>query len=313
MPLQTPMGARGVVALRPARRRTLMIPEQRRLLETLAALIAIAIERVHYVEVAQGAVLKIESERLRNSILSALSHDLRTPIAALVGLTESLAMSRHDDPAHDESLIAAMQEEAARMGTLVENLLDMARIESGDVQIQRGWNAIEETIGSALAGLRRALGARQVRTVVPTGLPLVEFDAALIERVVHNLIENAIKYAPPDATIVVEAWTTTDALHFAVEDDGPGLPPDYDTRERQQSVFDKFARGVKESHASGVGLGLAICRAIVEAHGGTIAIDATRQLASRGTRGFRVVVRLPRTAPPAVDDAELDPLLAHTA
>ena len=313
VPLQTPMGARGVIALRPARRRTLMIPEQRRLLETLAALIAIAIERVHYVEVAQGAVLKIESERLRNSILSALSHDLRTPIAALVGLTESLAMSRHDDPAHDASLIAAMQEEAARMGTLVENLLDMARIESGDVRIQRAWNAIEETIGTALAGLRRSLGARHVRTSVPTGLPLVEYDAVLIERVIHNLVENATKYTAPDAAIVIEAWTTTDALHVAVEDDGPGLPPDYDTPERQQSVFDKFTRGVKESPTSGVGLGLAICRAIVEAHGGTIAIDATRHLPPGASRGFRVVVVLPRTAPPSVEDAQPDRVTAEAA
>ena len=305
LPLQTPIRARGVLAIRPARRRLLLIPEQRRLLETLAALVAIAIERVHYVEVAQSAVLRVESERLRNSILSALSHDLRTPIAALAMSIETLAMS-HADPmssSPDSELIAAMQTDVHRMSALVENLLDMARIESGDVTLRRHWHAIEETIGSAVAASRHELAQHVLRTDVPTRLPLVEYDAVLIERVLCNLIENAAKYSPAGSTILIEAHAATTTLSFALEDDGGGVGEDFMQPDRMDSLFDKFTRGARESPTSGVGLGLAICRAIVEAHGGTIAMDPARHLASRpGRRGFRVVVTLPRTDPPAVDE-----------
>ncbi len=303
LPLATPMATRGVLALRPARRRLLMIPEQRRLLETLATLVAIAIERVHYVEVAQDAVVRIESEQLRNSILSALSHDLRTPIAALAGLTETLAMTagtRVDAP-----LIRAMREEVRRMGALVENLLDMARIESGGVTLRRGWHLLEETIGAALAACAGELAGHHVRTSVPPGLPLVAYDAVLIERVLYNLLQNASKYAPPGSTVLVEAASAPGTASFSVEDDGPGPPDAFLADGPSDALFDKFVRGVDESATTGVGLGLAICRAIVEAHGGSIAVDATRRLPPSGRRGFRVTVTLPRAEAPPVDEAAM--------
>ncbi len=301
LPLLTSIRARGVLAIRPTRRRVLMIPEQRRLLETLATLVAIAIERVHYVEVAQGSVLRIESERLRNSILSALSHDLRTPIAAMAGLAETLEM-RNDTTTADAtamraSLIVAMRDEVQRMSALVENLLDMARIESGDVRLNRQWHSIEETIGTALAATGRVLAAHRIETALPRDLPLVEYDAVLIERVLVNLLENAAKYTPPGSTVRIEGRAGPSDLRLTIEDDGPGLPSDYDTPERIETLFDKFTRGERESPRSGVGLGLAICRAIVDAHGGAIRVERPA-----GGRGVRFVVSLPRTGAPAMDD-----------
>jgi len=301
LPLLTSIRARGVLAIRPARRRVLMIPEQRRLLETLATLIAIAIERVHYVEVAQGSVLRIESERLRNSILSALSHDLRTPIAAMAGLAETLEMRNGEAPSPEAtamraSLNAAMRDEVQRMCALVENLLDMARIESGDVRLNRQWHSIEETIGTALAATARLLAGHHVETALPRDLPLVEYDAVLVERVLVNLLENAAKYTPPGSTVRIEGRAGPHDLRLAIEDDGPGLPGDYDTPARIETLFDKFTRGERESPRSGVGLGLAICRAIVDAHGGSIRVEHP------SGHGVRFVVSLPRTGAPAMEE-----------
>ena len=294
LPLLTAARARGVIAVRPTRRRVLLIPEQRRLLETLATLLAIAIERVHYVEVAQGAVLRIESERLRNSILSALSHDLRTPIAAMAGLAETLELRSGADR-EDAALIAAMRDEVARMSALVENLLDMARIESGDVRLDRQWHAIEETIGTALAATRRLLAGHRIETALPRDLPLVRYDAVLLERVLVNLLENAAKYTPPGSTILIGATSGPHDLSVSIEDDGPGLPGDYDTPEKIETLFDKFTRGERESSRSGVGLGLAICRAIVDAHGGRIRIERP------AAGGVRFVVVLPRSDAPTLE------------
>jgi two-component system sensor histidine kinase KdpD len=302
LPLLTPMRARGVLAIKPARRRLLMIPEQRRLLETLAALLASAIERVHYVEVAQGAVVRIESERLRNSILSALSHDLRTPIAAMAGIAEMLEMrmlasdAASQRPEEQRQLVAAMRNEVRHVGTLVENLLDMARIESGDVKLNRQWCSLEETVGTALAANRRLLAGHHVETALPRDLPLVQFDAVLIERVLVNLLENAAKYTPPGSTVRIDARAEHGTVKLIVEDDGPGLPEAYRTPAQIDSLFEKFTRGTRESPQTGVGLGLAICRAIVEAHGGTIVVERPAHA------GLRFVITLPRRDAPSIED-----------
>ena len=298
LPLLTAIRARGVLAIRPTRRRLLMIPEQRRLLETLATLVAIAIERVHYVEVAQGSVLRIESERLRNSILSALSHDLRTPIAAMAGLAETLEMRNADGRATEAGLIAAMRDEVQRMSALVENLLDMARIESGDVRLNRQWHSIEETVGTALAATGRILAGHHVETSLPRDLPLVEYDAVLLERVLVNLLENAAKYTPPGSTVRIVGRAGPGELRLSIEDDGPGLPRIYDTPERLETLFDKFTRGERETPRSGVGLGLAICRAIVEAHGGSIVAERP------APGGIRFAIVLPRAEAPAIEKEE---------
>jgi two-component system sensor histidine kinase KdpD len=265
LPLVAPMRTRGVLALRVPEPGALMASEQRTLLDAFAALAAIALERVHYVEVAQDTEVKMEGERLRNSLLAALSHDLRTPLTALVGLSESLTLSRPELPDHQMELAAALRDEARRMSTLVANLLDMARIQSGGVKLNLQWQVIEELVGSALRACRWQLGARRVEVRMPRELPLVRFDAALLERVLCNLLENAAKYTPPDARIAIEADADagTGALRVRVLDDGPGLPAG-----REDALFEKFVRGQAESSIAGVGLGLAICRAIVDAHGG---------------------------------------------
>lgn len=287
LPLKAAMRTRGVLAIKPDSRRLLMIPEQRRQLETFAALVAIALERVHYVEVAQGATLKIESERLRNSLLSAMSHDLRTPLAALYGLTDTLALSTPALSPAQQDMAEAMRAEARRMNALVANLLDMARIQSGEIRLNLQWQPLEEVVGSALQAARAALGAKRVRTELPRDLPLVQFDAVLIERVLVNLLENAAKYAPQSPEFVIAARTQGGELLVSVSDRGPGVPAG-----QEESIFDKFTRGERESATPGIGLGLAICRAIVGAHQGRIWVDASY------TPGARFCFTLPLGTPP---------------
>ena len=287
VPLKAPMRVRGVLALQPARPRWLLIPEQAQQLATLARQIAIALERVHYVEVAQGAVVEMESERLRNALLGAISHDVRTPLTALIALAESLQTLSPDQHAEAARAIVA---QARQLHALVSNLLDMARLESGGgaVNLRRDWQSVEEVVGSAIRAARHALGDWTVQTELPPDLPLVEFDAVLIERVLVNLLENAVKYGAQP--VVVRATVTTASLVLTVRDHGPGLPAAMQGQEH--TLFDKFTRGQVESATPGVGLGLAICKAVVSAHGGDISA-----LNAEGG-GAEFTVTLPRRAPP---------------
>ncbi|PHV18515.1 two-component system sensor histidine kinase KdbD [Janthinobacterium sp. BJB303] len=300
LPLIAPMRTRGLLALlpleAPTHGRWLLVPEQRQHLDTFAALAAIALERVHYIDVAQGALVQMESERLRNSLLAALSHDLRTPLTSLVGLAESLALSRPALSPAQLDMARSLESETVRMSALVANLLDMARIESGQVRLNLQWQALEEVVGSALRASGPQLQAHRVQTQLAPDLPLVRYDAVLIERVLCNLLENAAKYTPPGSTITVAAGVHGQFLQVRVLDDGPGLPPG-----REEAIFEKFTRGERESNKPGVGLGLAICRAIVEAHGGTI--HAQPQAPGQGAA---IVFSLPLGTPPALPDAELD-------
>jgi two-component system sensor histidine kinase KdpD len=264
LPLKAPIRPRGVLALAPSNPRLIFVPEQHRLLETFAAQIALALERVHFVEVAQGALLKIESERLRNSLLTAISHDLRTPLTALVGLASALE-SDTNLPTRSRELAEAMHEQAVRMSNLVNNLLDMARLQAGEIQLNRQWHVLEEIVGSALRSLRHATAKHNIKASLNPSLPLIYVDSTLIERVLCNLIENATKYTPPGSQIRIDAETRDRELRVTVTDNGPGLPP-----AMIETVFDKFTRGERESATPGVGLGLAICKAIVQAHRGRI-------------------------------------------
>jgi two-component system sensor histidine kinase KdpD len=289
LPLKAPVRTRGVLVFEPADTAQLLIPEQRRLLETCAALIAIALERVHFVTVAQSTLVDMESERLRNSVLAALSHDLRTPLTALVGLSETLAheLAREPGSAGPRAKAVAIRDQALRMAQLVDNLLEMARLEAGRAEVRKDWQSLEELIGSALAALEPALAGRPVEVALPPDMPLVNCDGALIERVFVNLLENATKYTPPGSPIRIEARVAGPMIEIAVEDRGPGLPPG-----RERAIFDKFTRGHPESVVPGVGLGLAICRAIVEAHRGTIRAE------NREGGGARFVFTLPAEEPP---------------
>ncbi len=294
LPLKAPMRSRGVLALQPTQPRLLLVPEQRRQLETFAVLTAIALERVHYVEVAQQATVQIESERLRNSLLSALSHDLRTPLAALYGLADTLVDGTQGEA---QEMARALGAEARRLNAMVGKLLDMARLQSGTVQLDRQWQPIEEVVGSALRSLGPALARHPVRTELPDGLPLVCFDAALIERVLCNLLENAAKYTPSGSAVTIGARVQGEELVVSVSDLGPGLPAG-----REEALFEKFVRGERESATAGVGLGLAICRAIVEAHGGHI--RAGRGDGPPERPGASFGFSLPLGTPPALPQPE---------
>jgi two-component system, OmpR family, sensor histidine kinase KdpD len=298
VPLKAPMRARGVLALELRNPSRLMIPEQGRLLDTFARLIAIATERIHYVDVAQTTIVQMESERLRNSLLSAISHDLRTPLAALVGLADSMSMTQPPPTGQQAELAASMREEALRMNALVNNLLDMASLQSGAVKLNRQWQPLEEVVGSALKSVASSIVDHRIEIDLPEDLPLLDLDAVLIERVLCNLLENAAKYTPTGSTIGIGAAPgARDAIDIWVEDDGPGLPSG-----KESEIFQKFERGQKESATPGVGLGLAICRAIVDAHGGTMRAE------NRRDGGARFVFSLPRGNPPVVDVADECPV-----
>jgi len=248
---------------------------------------------VHYVEVAQQALIRMESERLRNSLLAALSHDLRTPLAAVVGLAESLELTKPELADLQRDTARAIVEEARRMSALVNNLLDMARIESGDVKLRREWQSVEEVVGSALNAARSALTRHRVEVALPSELPLVEFDATLIERVLYNLLENAGKYTPAGTVINIGAEISGDQLLMTVGDHGPGVP-----QAQREAIFDKFTRGSRESATPGVGLGLAISRAIVEAHHGRIWVE------DNAGSGARFCFTLPLGTPPEMPPPE---------
>jgi two-component system sensor histidine kinase KdpD len=294
LPLRAPMRLRGVLAVQPTQPDRLLVPEQRRLLDTCASLVAIALERVHYVDVAQTTTVQMESERLRNSLLSAISHDLRTPLASLMAMADSMSLTQPSPSGAQAKIAQAMRDAARRMSLLVSNLLDMARLESGAVRLNRQWQPLEEVVGSALRGFSEALAGRPVQVSLPDDLPLVHIDAVLIERVLANLLENAVKYTPAGSAIDIDARAASEAIELWVDDHGPGLP-----KGREEELFKKFERGQKESATPGVGLGLAICRAIAQAHGGSIT-GGNRPATAGDSGGARFTLRLPRGEPPQV-------------
>jgi two-component system sensor histidine kinase KdpD len=265
VPLMAPRGPVGVLGVRPRAPDEFDAPERLHELETFANQTALAIERARLAEEAQGAQVQAEAERLRNSLLSSVSHDLRTPLTAISGAVSTVLDNgtRLAEDARRELLDSA-REEAERLGRLVSNLLEMTRIESGALQPRKESHALEEVVGAALQRLRRRLGQRRVTTRLPADLPMVPMDDVLIEQVLVNLLDNAIKYTPPDSPVAIIATATDQALTVEVTDRGPGLPAG-----EEALVFERFYRASPASGRS-AGLGLAICKAIVEAHGGHI-------------------------------------------
>lgn len=288
LPLKAPMRTRGVLLVVPADCVPAAATAQRLQLETCVTLVAIAIERVHFVTVARQATVQMEGERLRTTLLSALSHDLRTPLTAILGSAESMRLSGPALPDGHIALIDAVRDQARRTGELVEKMLDMARLESG-VRLRREWQPLEEIIGSALGARAAMLSTHSVTVVLPQDLPLIECDATLIECLFVNLFENAAKFTPAGCGITITAAVKDDALRIEVVDNGPGIE-----RGREASIFDKFERGKAGTQASGLGLGLAICRAVVEVHGGSM------QAKNAPAGGAVFSIRLPLGDPPSV-------------
>lgn len=259
-------------------------------LEALASLAATALERLHFVDIAQKSQLQMASERLRHSILAALSHDVRTPLTALYGTAEALLLTRPELPAPARQLTQDLRDQALRVSRMVDNLLDMARLQSGRLELRREWQPLEEVVGASIQMLGRAAAGHPVEVRLPPELPLLEFDAVLMERVFCNLLENAFKYAPPGTRVSILAEAGPAEVTVRVEDEGPGFAP-----EQVERVFELFERGAAESALPGMGVGLAICRAIVEAHGGRI------RAGNRAAGGGCVSFTLPRGTPPAIE------------
>jgi two-component system, OmpR family, sensor histidine kinase KdpD len=284
---QTVFGVFGIYPKDPDRFQDL---EQRRLVDAFANQIALAIERTHLAEETARARLQIEAEQLRSTLLSSVSHDLRTPLAVMKGSASTLVDDDLTlDPEARRDLAQALLEETERLDRLVRDLLDMTRLESGAVRLKKEWQPVEEVLGAALTRTERRLGKRPISTSVRGDL-LGCFDAVLIEQVLVNLLENAAKYTPEGSPIDIGAERIENELVIEVSDRGPGVAPGDEVE-----IFEKFRRGAAERAKSGIGLGLTICRAIVVAHGGRIWVENR----SGGGATFKFALPL-RGQPPAV-------------
>jgi two-component system sensor histidine kinase KdpD len=260
VPLLGSSGPVGVLRVEPRRPESLLDPERRLLLDAFTNQIALALEAERNQDDARRAQLSAETERLRSSLLSAVSHDLKTPLAAIIGsATQVLREARVDGTARE--LVVNVRDEAERLSRLVHNLIETTRLESG-VELHKEPLPLEEVLGSALEALTKRLGDRLVRADLPEDLPLVPVDAVLLQQVFVNLLENSAVHAAGAGPIEVTARRDGARVLVTVSDRGPGLPPADLTK-----VFEKFYRG---DTGGGAGLGLAICRAVVEAHGGRI-------------------------------------------
>lgn len=279
----------GVLSVWPDPKSPRMLPDQRHLLEAFSSLIAVAVNRVRLSEQARQAYRLEESERLWMALFNSLSHDLRTPLSSVTGAVTSLLEGGDvfDDSARRE-LLLTIKTEAARLNRLVGNLFDMARVKSGRLQLHKEWCNIEEIIGVAVSRVEDQARNRPLEVTVEQDLPLVHADLALLEQAVVNLLDNALKYSAPGSAVRVAARRTGQSLVVSVTDQGSGIPPaDLDR------VFEQFYRGKNPGQVRGTGLGLTICKAVVEAHGGTIGVQSEQ---GKGTT-FSFALPLTAVAP----------------
>lgn len=240
-------------------------------------------------ELARQAWERVETEFLRNTLLSGVSHELRTPLAAITGAATTIIENKDQLPEHDrDEMLDTIYSEAGRMDRLITNLLDMTRLESGGLAVKKEWQPLQEVVGSALRRLGQRVSGRSIQTDIPADLPLVQIDAVLIEQVLMNLLDNALQYTPAKCPIQIVARAHHRAIEIQVIDAGPGLP--VGTEER---VFQKFFRAGEPENGRGIGLGLAICRGIIQAHGGKI--DAINHRAAGAT--FRFTLPIADDAP----------------
>jgi two-component system sensor histidine kinase KdpD len=269
LPLRASHGAVGVLGVLPNEPWRSIGTERLHLLEAFAGLVALAVERVELAGEAARIRIQMETERLRSSLLSAVSHDLRTPLAVITGGASTLLDSGQSlDPKTRRELLVSILDESDHLNRLVANLLDMTRLEAGALELRKEWQSVEEIVGAALGRMSRQLQDHPVVTHLQGEMPFVPMDDLLIEQVFVNLLENAAKYAPPASPIELKAVMDEGQLVVEVADRGPGLPPDDLDR-----VFEKFYRSTNSAGRPGAGLGLAICRGIVELHGGTITAE----------------------------------------
>lgn len=263
------------------------------LLEALARQLGLALEREKLSREARTAQLEIEAERMRNILLSSVSHDLKTPLTVIAGSASTLLEGPYSlDEAIKAELIQTIYDEAKRLDRLVRNLLEMSRLQSGRAKIHKEWHILEEVIGSALNQMEPHLQGRPVKIDLPSDFPLVNIDALLIERVFINLLDNALKYTPPGTPLEISGRLQDKEIVLEVADGGAGLPSGAVER-----IFEKFYQAAPGA-GRGVGLGLSICRSIVEIHGGRIWVANRPQ----GGAAFSFTLPLSEGAPPLVQD-----------
>lgn len=302
LPLIASQGVVGVLQVSPGSKSCLTLTDDLELLETFANQTALCIEVATLSERTQLAAIQIEREQLRNVLLSSVSHDLRTPLATITGASSSLVEDRLSlNESQKQELAQVILEEAEHLNNHVRNLLEMTKLESGPLTVKKRWHSIEETVGACMTRLERHLTGRQIHIQIPLDLPLVPFDEILIQQVFLNLLENAMKYTPPASDIDIDAHvepagkdTPTGWIEITISDRGPGLKPG-----EEEKIFIKFYRSVAACQHMGVGLGLAICRAIIKAHGGTISA------ANRKGGGAEFRIRLPLDGVPPASIIEL--------
>jgi two-component system sensor histidine kinase KdpD len=291
-PLKAARSRLGVLALVP-RARAELRADQRSFLDVLCRQVAAALERARLAEEAKQAALRAKTEEMRSSLLSAVSHDLRTPLASITGAATSLRDDTNLGPDTRRELVESIVGEAERLERLVANLLDMTRLESGEIALRRDWVPLDEMVGSALTRLESRLGARPVTVSIAAEVPLLNVDPVLFEQVFVNLLENADKYTPARSPLEITAHSAGQRVEVTIADHGPGLPAGAEAH-----IFEKFYRG-PHSGTSGAGLGLAICKGIVQAHGGAIRAE------TRATGGAAFHISLPSAGtPPSVAPEE---------
>lgn len=282
-PLVGSQGTCGAIAIKIAEIERLLLPDERRLLEACASQLALALERDQLAIDAAEARIQAEAEQVRSSLLSSVSHDLKTPLAAIAGASSSLLEVNSLDEATRRQLLETVADEAARLNRLLENILQMSRLEAGASIPSQQWHVLEEIVGSALGRTRRELALHKVSVHLPADLPLIFVDGLLFEQVFVNLLENASRYTPAGTEVTIRAAIDGQHMRISVIDNGPGIPSGAEER-----IFEKFYRASRRADgARGSGLGLAICRAILNAHGGTITAS------NRPGGGAEFVIRLP--------------------
>jgi two-component system sensor histidine kinase KdpD len=286
--LRASRGTAGVIVLRPRGRMRLGRASSRELLDAFATQIALGLERTRLAEEAQRAHLLVQTERLRNALLSSVSHDFRTPLGVIKGaVTAIIEQSTTLSAARRSEHLQTISEETTRLNRLLRNLLSMTSLEAGTMRARKEWQPLEEVIGVALNRLDEQLGRRDVKVEIEPSAALAPFDASLVEQVLVNLVENAGKHTPVGLPIRIGVRRVGDDVEVEVADKGPGVPPD-----QREAIFDKFHRGTPGT--PGMGLGLTICRGIVTVHGGRIWCEERAQ----GGAVFRFT--LPAAAPPTL-------------
>lgn len=294
-PLVAPEGSLGVVVVLADEIGFLRSADRLRTIGACCAQVALALQRDALTDELHRSTVRAETERLRSALLSSVSHDLRTPLAAICGASSSLIDAEDRiGPSEQRALLQSVYDEANRLARLVDNLLQMTRIESGHLSPRREWNVVEDLVGSALTRMDRTLSGHPVRTHLPAEIPLIRVDDVLIDLVLCNLIENAAKYTRPEAPIDITASVRDGWVRIEVADRGPGL-----TREEKRHAFEKFYRGPGplENGTRGAGLGLAISAAVASLHGGRLTVE------DRSGGGAVFALELPlEEQPPAISD-----------